>query len=471
MTQVTIPPALGGDGLPFSDDGTSARDMRGLGYAANFFPMLSQVMAAVQVGVQAAGAVATGSTNVNSTTNLAIGTGAKALTVETGKALVPGMIMMLAYRAAPENFMAGQVTSYDSATGALVLAVTVKEGAGTYADWAGSITGLPAQRTIAHRAITGADTAAASDIGKYLSCTGSSPLAFDAAAALGSGWWCYVQNTGAGDVPLEPDGAETIDGIAGFVLYPGAARLVLCDGTALRSIPLSGGTKTFTTTGSYVWAPGVQQWDADLIGGGGGGGGGARAAGVRYGGGGGGAGERWKTSIAASEVTVGASVTCTVGAKGAGGAAAASDGAAAADGTAGGSSSVGSLRSVAGGTGASTGATSSAYGQGATGGGTGQMAGSAPGAGNCYVAISSTVTTEWGGPSGRAGGSGGAGMQAKLGLQRAGAGGAAAAIGAAGANGANPGDGGSGGSGNLNGTAAGKGGDGADGKITIVEVI
>lgn len=342
----------------------------------------------------------------------------------------------------------------------------------TGVEWAGA---LPPD--IERAAKTSTYTLVGTDKGAFIDCSGTWTLAIDAAATLGNGWWCYVRNSGAGDITLDPNSTETIDGIASFVLYPGAVRLIVCDGAALHSLPLVGGTKTYTTTGSYVWAPGVQQWDADLIAGGAGGGGGARAA-TRYNGGGGGAGERWKTSIALSEVTVGASVTCTVGAKGVGGAAATGDSLPGAKsigaGTSGGASSIGALRSVAGGTHSNNGGANFSHGDGPRGGGKGQAytGGSSVASGQLYTNAGDTVATEWAGPAGRAGSDSGAtGIQALLGGQRGGRSGAAVAAGAAGANGVNPGDGGDGGAGNINGSPAGNGGDGADGKITIVEVI
>jgi hypothetical protein len=385
----------------------------------------------------------------------------------------------------------------DAAQGFAVGAEDARDMAQTYAAAAGAAAGLPALAGqalknlrvksdetgvewagalppgIGRIAKSSAYTLAATDKGALIDCSGTWTLAIDATATLGAGWWCYVRNNGAGDITLDPNSAETIDGLANFVLYPGAVRLLLCDGSALHSIPLVGGTKTYTTTGSYVWAPGVQQWDADLIAGGAGGGGGARAA-TRYNGGGGGAGERWKTTIALSEVTVGASVTCTVGAKGIGGAAATGDNLPAnksgGQGTAGGESSIGALRSVAGGTHNNNGGSNSVHGDGPRGGGKGAAGANDPGAGNYYPALATQVT-EWAGPHGRAGADSGVAIQALLGGQRGGRSGAAVAAGVAGANGTNPGDGGDGGAGNLNGSAAGKGGDGADGKITIVEVI
>lgn len=328
--------------------------------------------------------------------------------------------------------------------------------------------------SIARSTKTGAHTLTGADKGALIDCTGTWTLGLTAAATLGNGWWCYVRNNGAGDITLDPNSTETIDGIASFVLYPGAVRLVLCDGAALYAIPIVGGTKTFTTTGSYVWAPGIQQWDADLYAGGAGGGGGARAA-ARYDGGGGGAGERWKTSIALSEVTVGASVTCTVGAKGTGGAAAAGDGADGVNGVNGGNSSIGAMRIVVGGK-LGWRATTSQHGIAGAGGGNINAApvtlAFAPGQSTWAGGSGTPLPTEWGGPAGRPGGDNTVTrQQALLGGQRSGRGGISFAAGTAGSNAGNPGDGGDGGAGNVSGSPAGKGGDGVDGKITIVEVI
>lgn len=486
MTTVTVPIALGGDGAAFSDAGESARDMQGQGYAANFFPLLGQVIPAISLGVSAANSAITApGTMGTSSTSLTIGTGAKSLTTQTGKSFAVGQRVVIAYTTTPTTQMTGIITSYTTGTGALNVTIDDTLGSGTYGAWTVALQGKPgASGVIGRTAVAGATTLDGAHRAQLVDVTsGTFTLAFAAAASIGAGWSCLVRNAGTGDVTLDPAGAETIDGLTSFVLYPGAARLVTCDGTAFRSVPLVGGTKVFTTSANFVWAPGISQWLVDVIGAGAGGGGGARS-GARYNGGGGGAGERLKTFLAASQIAVGGTTSCSVGAKGVGGAAAATDNTSGSDGGSAGDSVVTGLVTAHGGSGVNTRAVAGAnHGVGAAGGGSGvsNMTGANQSSGLCapgqtshlFVSVGASAgPTEWAGPSGRAGDTvTSTRMAAVLGGQTSGRGGAYVSAGTAGANGTNPGDAGDGGGGNVNGSAAGKGGDGVDGKITITEVI
>jgi hypothetical protein len=73
--------------------------------------------------------------SATSTTSLTIGTGSKALTVQTGKQFQIGQPVRIAYTVTPSNYMDGQVTAYNSSTGALTVSVSSVGGAGTQADW------------------------------------------------------------------------------------------------------------------------------------------------------------------------------------------------------------------------------------------------------------------------------------------------------------------------------------------------
>lgn len=70
-----------------------------------------------------------------STTSLLIGTGSKSFTASTGKQWSAGQFITASSAATPANYMHGQVTSYNSGTGALVVNVTDVGGSGTLADW------------------------------------------------------------------------------------------------------------------------------------------------------------------------------------------------------------------------------------------------------------------------------------------------------------------------------------------------
>ena len=86
----------------------------------------------------ASSAVNAPGTNATSTSSVSISVASKNFTIETGKAYVPGMFM-IAYNST-SNWMFGQVTSYNSGTGALVLNVTKISGSGSYTSWQLSLT-------------------------------------------------------------------------------------------------------------------------------------------------------------------------------------------------------------------------------------------------------------------------------------------------------------------------------------------
>lgn len=86
----------------------------------------------------ASSAVNAPGTNATSTTSVSISIASKSFTIQTGKAYVPGMFM-IAYNSV-SNWMFGQVTAYNSGTGALTLNVTKISGSGTYTSWDLSLT-------------------------------------------------------------------------------------------------------------------------------------------------------------------------------------------------------------------------------------------------------------------------------------------------------------------------------------------
>lgn len=70
-----------------------------------------------------------------STTSLAIGTGSKTFTTQTGKSFIAGTFVQAISAANSANYMYGSVTSYNTNTGELIVDVVTVGGSGTLADW------------------------------------------------------------------------------------------------------------------------------------------------------------------------------------------------------------------------------------------------------------------------------------------------------------------------------------------------
>jgi hypothetical protein len=142
--------------------------------------------------------------------------------------------------------------------------------------------------------------------------SGTFTQTFTAAATLGSGWFCYIQNAGTGDITLDPNGSETIDGLTSYIMYPGEARLVQCTGTAFNTVVLNSFKRTFNSSDTFYTPPGYNVLSGLLWAGGGSGGSHAAAGGS--GGSGGGGGACVPFDLAASLFPT--SLTVTIGAGG-----------------------------------------------------------------------------------------------------------------------------------------------------------
>lgn len=141
------------NGNTYNDGNVPPGNMGNDGHRTNLIPMFSDTIIEVDEKVEiatdaadvavaaAASAVSGPGTSATSTTSLTIGSGSKALTIQTGKSIVVGMSMKIASTASPTNWMHGDVTAYDTGTGALTVNVTKTNGSGTLAAWTVSLSG------------------------------------------------------------------------------------------------------------------------------------------------------------------------------------------------------------------------------------------------------------------------------------------------------------------------------------------
>jgi hypothetical protein len=84
---------------------------------------------------------------------------------------------------------------------------------------------------------SGAYTVVAADRSKLINCSATLTLTLTAAATLGDGFEFEVVNSSAsGAVTIDPNGAETIDGVTTVVLAAGEACLVRGNGTAWQTV-------------------------------------------------------------------------------------------------------------------------------------------------------------------------------------------------------------------------------------------
>lgn len=181
MSAVYFDPAVGGDGSTVTDDANATTGLANGGHRLRFVPSLAQLVAVAsytvtytlarknEAAASAALAAASATTAINapgtqatSTTSLTLATGSQTLTIQTGKAIVVGMQLMIARTSAPATtYMRGVVTAYNSGTGSLTVSVDYIFGSGTFTDWTISLTGAMdvSRAPLVSPAFTGTPTA------------------------------------------------------------------------------------------------------------------------------------------------------------------------------------------------------------------------------------------------------------------------------------------------------------------------
>lgn len=80
-------------------------------------------------------------------------------------------------------------------------------------------------------------TAGVSDRSKaYVWTGGAGTLSLTAAPTLGNDWFLQIRNGGTGDLTVDPNSSETINGVATLTLSPGDSCIIITDGTQFWTI-------------------------------------------------------------------------------------------------------------------------------------------------------------------------------------------------------------------------------------------
>lgn len=131
MSSVTFSTAIGGDGSTVTDDDNASTGLRNGGWRTRFIPCFTQQVAIAETLTNRV--LTLSDTSASSVT---IGTGSKSFTTAKFYTFAVGQFVVVASSASPSNYMYGQVTAYNSSTGALTVNVTVTSGSGTISSWA-----------------------------------------------------------------------------------------------------------------------------------------------------------------------------------------------------------------------------------------------------------------------------------------------------------------------------------------------
>ena len=208
-------------------------------------------------------------TNSTSSTSATIGTGAsKSLTVGASKSYVKGMWITAAYTTDPKSGCLALLNHTTRAPAHLFFYPTESSGhSTTRSAWTVSQSRPNSGQKFYRAARTANTILTANDYGKLIDITsGHLRRHLTLCASLADGWWVRVRNGGTGDITLDPNASETIDGLTSFIMYPGEVRDVFCDGSNLYSVVVNPFFRRITSTYASMPIPpgytrfGIRAW-------------------------------------------------------------------------------------------------------------------------------------------------------------------------------------------------------------------
>ena len=119
--------------------------------------------------------------------------------------------------------------------GASTLVVSSGSSARVICDGSNFHTEYVTGQTIGYETQSANFTVDSTDRSKLIDCTATLTASLTAAATLGAGWYVYLKANG-GDITVDPNGAETIDGQTTIILPNGSSAIIECDGTNFHTV-------------------------------------------------------------------------------------------------------------------------------------------------------------------------------------------------------------------------------------------
>jgi hypothetical protein len=228
------------------DEGIGVRYLDNGGHWDNLIPLFNDALTVIGSQVDAVEAIS-GGVITSSTSPVTLGTGSKTLTVDMNMTIFGSDAWVRVHDITDSSlYMIGQVVSYNSGTGSLVLTVVNSNGTGSYANWV--------VRSLGERGPTGpAGTTIYPFIkqtrnsniellnahsGYFLQVTASITQTITSVDNLSANWFCWVYNVSDSTLTVNPAGSETINGVEQLTINKGDLWLILKETASFLAVAI-----------------------------------------------------------------------------------------------------------------------------------------------------------------------------------------------------------------------------------------